>query len=146
MRRSVSVLPLALFALVLSACTPAMDDESASALNDNACSWVDTVATQANNSMISADPTALVTAGDHLREGISLPDGDLKNAIAAAGDAAPELETKTVILPDDLDSFNEHLDSIASICADLGHDEVETRVKYPDSQSVVDVLDGSYGG
>jgi len=123
-----------------------MDDETASALNDSACSWVDTVATQANSSMISADPTALVTAGDHLREGISLPDGDLKNAIAAAGDAAPELETKTVILPEDLDSFNEHLDSIASICADLGHDDVETRVKYPDSQNVVEVLDGSYGG
>lgn len=123
-----------------------MDDETAAALNDSACSWVDTVATQANNSMISADPTALVTAGDHLREGISLPAGDLKNAIAAAGDAAPELETKTVILPEDLDSFNEHLDSIASICADLGHDDVETRVEYPDSQDVVEVLDGSYGG
>ncbi|MCI1017169.1 hypothetical protein HWD99_00880 [Microbacterium sp. C5A9] len=146
MRRFASVVPLALLALGLSACSPATDDETTSALNGAACSWVDTVATQANNSMISADPTALVTAGDHLREGISLPDGDLKDAIAAAGDAAPELESTTVILPEDLDSFNEHLDSVSSICVDLGQDEVSTRVKYPDSQDVVEVLDGSYGG
>lgn len=146
MRRSVSVVPLALLALALSACTPPMDDETKSALNSSACMWVDTVATQANMSMVSVDPTALVTAGDHLRDGISLPEGDLRNAIAAAGDAAPELEAKTVILPADLDSFNEHLDTIASICADLGHDEVDTRVKYPDSDTTVEVLDGSYGG
>lgn len=123
-----------------------MDDETTAALNDTACSWVDTVATQANNNMISADPAALVTAGNHLRDGISLPDGDLKSAIADAGAAAPELEDETVILPADLDSFNEHLDSIASICADLGHDVVDTRVKYPDSAPTVEVLDGSYGG
>lgn len=123
-----------------------MDDETTTTLNDSACMWVDGVAEQANASMISADPTALAKAGDHLREGISLPDGDLKNAIAAAGDAAPELETKNVILPEDLDSFNEHLDSIASICSELGQDDVSTRVKYPDSESTVEVLDGSYGG
>lgn len=123
-----------------------MDDETTTTLNDSACSWVDTAAEQANASMISADPTALATAGDHLREGISLPDGDLKNAIAAAGDDAPERETPTVILPEDLNSFNEHLDSISSICVDLGQNEVSSRVKYPDSQSTVEVLDGSYGG
>lgn len=123
-----------------------MDDETTAALDDAACAWVDTVATQANNNMISADPTALVEAGDHLREGISLPDGDLKSAIADAGAAAPELEDETVILPADLDSFNEHLDTIAAICADLGHDDVTTRVKYPDSQNTVEVLDGSYSG
>lgn len=146
MRRLTSLVPLALLTLALSACTPPMDDETTTALNDSACMWVDGVAEQANASMISADPTALAKAGDHLREGISLPDGDLKNAIAAAGDAAPELETKIVILPEDLDSFNEHLDSIASICSELGQDDVSTRVKYPDSESTVEVLDGSYGG
>ena len=146
MRRFVSVVPLALLALTLSACTPPMDDETNSALNSSACIWVDTVATQANMGMVAGDPTALATAGDHLREGISLPEGDLKSAIAAAGDSAPEVETKTVILPADLDSFNEHLDTIASICSDLGHDDVDTRVKYPDSETTVEVLDGSYGG